>query len=114
MKKAPMVLAALLGLSAAAWGRSPVSLGQTPEQVRAELGKPHQKIVQITQQQDLEIWSYRRSYRIFWMGDDCPDDYSYVPQPMSGAPQETGPLRCDEKARVIFVDGKVIGFLERD
>lgn len=100
-----------LGLAAAAGAASvpPVEVGQTPDQVRSGLGKPDHVSVAVEAGRNVEVWSYQEPYWFFWLEcDTC------APRTAMGQLEQSQPLACEERARVVFINGRVAAFLARD
>ena len=81
-----------------------VEAGYSSEMVVAALGKPSRTFARIANNEDLEIWSWRRHC---W-----PCAPAYEPM-ISGAWTAAGltayGLEDNERARVVFLNGRVIG-----
>lgn len=80
-----------------------VAPGFTPEMVEAALGKPSRKFSRVADNQNIEIWSWRR---FCW---PCAPAYDPL---IAGAWTSAGltayGIEDNEKARVIFFDQKVV------
>src|SRR4051812_27949062 len=105
-----LTLAALLLAAgcASAPRLAPVAAGDTPDKVQNALGEPNSKLARRTSDMDLEIWSYDRPYN-FLAVDDCT---GFVEKAMSVNGKSVEGRKCREKARVIFLSGKVAAFEE--
>lgn len=107
MKKATLFVLGL-GLAAVAAAQGRVELGQTADQVRSGFGRPDRTFVALEAGRNVEVWSYDQPYRWFWLDcDQC------APQSPAGKLAESQPLACRERARVVFIDGRVAAFLAR-
>lgn len=89
---------------------SPVTAGDTPDKVQNAMGQPDSKLARRTSDMDLEIWSYERHYNYLAV-DDCT---GFVEKPMSVNGKSVEGRKCRERARVIFLGGKVAAFEEKD
>jgi hypothetical protein len=102
----PAVVAAAAGaLSACATGRTVglIGVGDTPEKVVAQYGKPDRTYKRQTASGDVEAWGYMP----FWPG------FSIATEPIgsrgSMSPEiPLEPIREDENMRVFFKQGKVV------
>lgn len=103
-----LILAA--GCAASSPRLSPVAAGDAADKVQNTLGQPDSKFARRTQEMDLEIWSYERPYN-FWSLDDCA---GFLEKPMQVGGKPVEGRKCRERARVIFVGGKVAAFEEKN
>lgn len=105
-----VLLAALLSCSCA--GRPArlserVTLGDTPDRVRAVLGEPNRRFMKTTEGGSMEIWAYTLALPFFLV------PVEEIERAVPAAQSVTG-IRTDEAFRLIFRDGRVVAFEGRD
>lgn len=108
MRSLPVLALCLAAACVTAPRVSPIAAGDAPDKVQNTLGTPDSKFVRRTQELDLEVWSYERPYNFFEL-DDCA---TYVEKPMKVEGKPVEGRKCRERARVIFMGGKVAAFEE--
>jgi hypothetical protein len=97
----------VLALAACAGPRGGrIAVGQTAEQVEAELGKPDKRYARGSEKESLDIWAwdvYRGPF-----GLNSSPAIGQTPRDVPG-----GGIKDDEQLRVVFKDGKVVFFESR-
>lgn len=78
-----------------------LDVGQTPETVLGSLGRPDKRYAMVGEKGSLEIWAYSAYSRAFDVSGER--HIGTTPRDVPG-----GGIRDDERARVVFRDGKVV------
>lgn len=78
-----------------------VDVGQTPETVLGSLGRPDKRYSMVSEKGSLEIWAYSAYSRALDVSGER--HIGTTPRDVPG-----GGIRDDERARVVFRDGKVV------
>lgn len=85
-----------------------VTLGDTPERIRASFGEPNRRFMRVTEGESVEVWAYTLTAPFFLMPVEKAE------RGVAAAAASVTGLRDDESLRLVFRAGKVVAFEGRN